>query len=142
MRSSAFPERNQRRGALVGTALLVALSGCISSRQSLTPDAAEVRYINGKAEPDCAMVTEVSVGRDFFVFDERQPAKSHDDVVVRMRRLAAKADGNLVVILENEPPGGKCSGFNGLGRIYRCTSAQLAALDTLPSAAEAKAAAK
>lgn len=139
-RSGRMTWRGVGRGALAVAVVL--LGGCISSRQTLTPEAAEVRYINGTDEPDCTMLAEVSVGHDWFVFDERQPAKSHDDVVVRMRRLAAKANGNLVVILENKPPGGKCSGFNGHGRIYRCSSEQLAALDTLPGseASEAKAA--
>lgn len=102
------------------------LAGCISARQALTPEAAKVRYVEGKLEPDCDLVEEITVGREWFVTDERQPAKSHDDVIVRMRRLAAKRGGNLVVILENEPPNAKCSGYNGLGRVYRCDAAALA----------------
>lgn len=105
---------------------LLALCSCISSRQTLTPEAAKVRYVESKLEPACEMVEEISVGREWFVTDERQPAKSKDDVVVRMRRLAAKRGGNLVVILENEPRNAKCSGYNGLGRVYRCSDAELA----------------
>lgn len=45
-----------------------------------------------------------------------------------MRRLAAKMDGNLVVIVENEAPSGKCHGYNGLGRVYRCDDRTLKAL--------------
>jgi len=107
---------------------LVLLSACISSRQTLTPEAARVRYLEGKLEPECEMIEEISVGREFFVTDERQPAVSKDDVVVRMRRLAAQRGGNLVVILENEPPNSQCTGHNGLGRVYRCTEAALASL--------------
>ncbi|MBK7583393.1 MAG: hypothetical protein IPI67_24785 [Myxococcales bacterium] len=107
---------------------LVGLCACISTRQSLTPEAAGVRYVEGKLEPACDFVEEISVGRDWFVTDERQPAVSNDDVVVRMRRLSAKRGGNLVVILENEPPNNKCTGFNGLGRVYRCSAEALAAL--------------
>lgn len=88
--------------------------------------------MEGEVEPPCQLVEELTVGRDWFVFDERQPAKSHEDVVVRFRRLAAERDGNLVVILENEKPNAKCSGFNGLGRVYKCSTTQLAELDTLP----------
>jgi hypothetical protein len=122
-------------GRPIGGLLAIAwlLGGCISSRQTLTPEASKVRYLEGEAEPACSLVSEVSVGRAWFVFDERQPAKSPDDVIVRMRRLAAKAGGNLVVILENEPPNAQCSGYNGLGRIYRCTPTELARLDTLPA---------
>ncbi len=105
---------------------ILTVPACISTRQTLTPEAAKVHYVEGKMEPDCQMVEEVTVGREWFVTDERQPAKSNDDVIVRMRRLAAKKGGNLVVILENEPPNAKCSGYNGLGRIYRCADGQLA----------------
>jgi len=106
--------------------LAVCLCGCITTRQTLTPEAARVRYVEGKLEPaDCEMLEEVTVGREWFVTDERQPAVSKDDVVVRMRRLAAKKGGNLVVILENEPPSAKCDGYNGLGRIYRCSASAL-----------------
>ncbi len=105
---------------------MLLLGGCITTRQTLTPEAAKVRYVEGKLEPKCEMIEEITVGREWFVTDERQPAKSKDDVVVRMRRLAAKKGGNLVVILENEPPGGKCSGYNGLGRVYRCPADELA----------------
>jgi hypothetical protein len=104
------------------------LPACISTRQSLTPEAARVRTLEGKLEPECEMIEEITVGREFFVTDERQPAVSKDDVVVRMRRLAAKRGGNLVVILENEPPNSQCTGHNGLGRVYRCTEAALGAL--------------
>jgi hypothetical protein len=45
-----------------------------------------------------------------------------------MRRLAAKKGGNYVVILENEPPNNECTGYNGLGRVYRCSPAVLASL--------------
>lgn len=34
---------------------LVLLSACISSRQTLTPEAARVRYLEGKLEPECAV---------------------------------------------------------------------------------------
>jgi len=103
-----------------------ALFGCISTRQTLTPEAAEVAYVESKMEPSCKMIEELTVGRDYFVTDERQPAVSKDDVIVRFRRLAAKKGGNFVVILENEPPNSKCSGFNGLGRIYQCSADELA----------------
>lgn len=104
------------------------LSACISTRQTLTPEAAKVRYVEQKIEPDCEMLEEITVGRAWFVTDERQPARSKEDVVVRMRRLAAKRGGNLVVILENEPPNSQCSGYNGLGRVYRCSAEQLSKL--------------
>ncbi len=107
---------------------VVTLSACISTRQTLTPEAAKVRYVEQKIEPECEMIEEITVGREWFVTDERQPAQSKDDVVVRMRRLAAKRGGNLVVILENEPPNSKCSGYNGLGRVYRCNAEQLSKL--------------
>lgn len=119
----------RRAAALV---LLWVVAGCISSRQAMTPEAAKVRYIEGKAEPPCEMLGEITVGREWFVTDERQPAVSNDDVVVRMRRLSAKMGGNLVVILENEPPNSECSGYNGLGRVYRCSATTLASLDAKP----------
>lgn len=112
----------------VGLLLGSSLCGCIVTRQTLTPEAAKVHYLEGKQEPACDMIEEIQVGREYFVTDERQPAVSRDDVVVRMRRLAAKKGGNLVVILENEPPNSKCSGFNGLGRVYRCSDSALAGL--------------
>ena len=118
----------------------IALFGCISTRQTLTPEASEVGYVQGKDEPACKMIEEVTVGGDWFVTDERQPAVSKDDVVVRMRRLAAKKGGNFVLILENEPPGGKCDGFNGLGRVYRCSPEQLAKIPNLQGGGEATAA--
>jgi hypothetical protein len=121
--------------------MLSLLSGCISTRQTLTPEAAKVRYVEGKNEPACEMIEEITVGREWFVTDERQPAKSKDDVVVRMRRLAAKRGGNLVVILENEPPNAKCSGYNGLGRVYRCSDAELAKVAASTGPDEATAAA-
>jgi len=108
--------------------LALALGACISTRQALTPEAAKVHWVEGKLEPACDMLEEISVGREFFVTDERQPAISSDDVVVRMRRLAAKKGGNLVVILENEPPNSQCTGHNGMGRVYRCSDSALAAL--------------
>jgi hypothetical protein len=104
------------------------LVGCISSRQAMTPEAAKVSYLESKAEPSCEFIEEVTVGREWFVTDERQPAVNKDDVIVRMRRLAAKKGGNLVVIIENEPPNSQCSGHNGLGRVYRCSDQELAAL--------------
>ncbi len=104
------------------------LAGCVTTRQTLTPEAARVEYTEGKLEPRCEMLEEVTVGRQWFVTDERQPAVSRDDVVVRMRRLAAKRGGNYVVILENEPPSAKCDGYSGLGRVYRCSEAMLAEL--------------
>lgn len=110
-------------------ALGVGLVGCISTRQSLTPEASRVEYTeDAKVEPTCDMVEELTVGRDYFVTDERQPAVSKDDVVVRFRRLAAKKGANYVVILENEPPNNNCTGFNGLGRLYRCSDTVLASL--------------
>ena len=113
-----------------------ALAGCLASKQTLTPEAAEVRYVQAKLEPSCKMIEEVTVGREWFVTDERQPAVSKDDVVVRMRRLAAKKGGNLVVILENEPPNGKCDGYNGLGRVYRCSADELAKIPNAQSGGE------
>ncbi|MFW5739718.1 MAG: hypothetical protein ACOC1F_05070 [Myxococcota bacterium] len=65
MRSLSFP------------IIAVALCGCISARQSLTPEAAKVRYVEGNHDPECELLGEVTVGRALFVFDERQPAKSH-----------------------------------------------------------------
>ncbi len=108
--------------------LAFAVFGCVTSRQTLTPEAAEVRYVEAKFEPTCQMIEEITVGREWFVTDERQPAVSEDDVVVRMRRLAAKKGGNLVVILENEPPSAKCDGYSGLGRVYRCSPEELASI--------------
>jgi hypothetical protein len=109
--------------------LAFGLVGCISTRQSLTPEASRVAYTDDpKVEPSCDLVEELTVGRDYFVTDERQPAVSNDDVVVRFRRLAAKKGGNYVVILENEPPNNQCTGYNGLGRIYRCSDSVLASL--------------
>ncbi|MEZ4223475.1 MAG: DUF4156 domain-containing protein [Polyangiaceae bacterium] len=125
---------------VLGLTSLALVSGCISGRQTLTPEAAQVKYVEGKLEPGCQMIEEITVGREWFVTDERQPAKSKDDVVVRMRRLAAKRGGNLVVILENEPPGGKCSGYNGLGRVYRCSAEELAKVASGPGPDEATAA--
>lgn len=118
--------------------LALALGACISTRQALTPEASKVHYVEGKLEPACDMIEEISVGREFFVTDERQPAVSNDDVVVRMRRLAAKRGGNLVVILENEPPNSQCTGHNGLGRVYRCSAEALAALPPSGSKLAAK----
>jgi hypothetical protein len=112
-------------------ALLVAstaFGACIVTRQSLTPEAAKVHYLEGKLEPPCEMLEEITVGREYFVTDERQPAVSSEDVVVRMRRLAARKGGNLVVILENEPPNSQCTGYNGLGRVYRCSATALGEL--------------
>lgn len=109
-------------------AVSVGLLGCVVTRQTLTPEAARVEYTEGKLEPSCEMIEEISVGREYFVTDERQPAVSKDDVVVRMRRLAAKKGGNYVVILENEPPNNECTGYNGLGRVYRCSATVLASL--------------
>ncbi len=109
-------------------ALAAGVSGCITTRQALTPEAARVGYTEGKLEPSCELIEEITVGREMFVTDERQPAVSKDDVVVRMRRLAAKKGGNYVVILENEPPNNECTGHNGLGRVYRCSEAVLASL--------------
>jgi hypothetical protein len=117
-----------RTRLLLALAISSAVSGCITSRQTLTPEAARVEYTEGKLEPECEMIEEITVGREFFVTDERQPAVSNDDVVVRMRRLAAKKGGNYVVILENEPPNNECTGYNGLGRVYRCAPAVLASL--------------
>ena len=105
--------------------------GCVTTRQTLTPEAAEVRYVQAKLEPSCKMIEEVTVGRAWFVTDERTPAVSKDDVVVRMRRLAARKGGNLVVILENEPPSGTCDGYSGLGRVYRCSEDELAKIPNL-----------
>ncbi len=121
--------------------LLAVLPACITTRQTLTPEAAKVKYVEGKSEPPCEMIEEITVGREWFVTDERQPAKSKDDVVVRMRRLAAKRGGNLVVILENEPPNAKCSGYNGLGRVYRCSDAELVKVAGGPGPSEETAAA-
>jgi hypothetical protein len=109
--------------------LALALAGCISTRQALTPEASRVEYTeDAKVEPSCDLVEELTVGRDYFVTDERQPAVSKDDVIVRFRRLAAKRGGNYVVVLENEPPNNQCTGYNGLGRIYRCSETVLASL--------------
>lgn len=109
--------------------LAFGLVGCISTRQALTPEASKVAYTeDAKLEPSCDLVEELTVGRDYFVTDERQPAVSKDDVVVRFRRLAAKKGGNYVVILENEPPNSSCNGYNGLARIYRCSDSVLASL--------------
>jgi hypothetical protein len=109
--------------------LCFGLAGCISTRQAMTPEASRVAYTeDAKLEPSCDMVEELTVGRDYFVTDERQPAVSKDDVVVRFRRLAAKKGANYVVILENEPPNNNCTGYNGLGRLYRCSDSVLASL--------------
>jgi hypothetical protein len=110
-------------------AFSLGLVGCISTRQAMTPEASRVAYTeDAKLEPSCDMVEELTVGRDYFVTDERQPAVSKDDVVVRVRRLAAKKGANYVVILENEEPNSQCSGYNGLGRLYRCSDSVLASL--------------
>jgi hypothetical protein len=114
--------------------------GCITTRQTLTPEAAEVRYVQDKLEPNCKMIEEITVGREYFVTDERQPAVSKDDVVVRMRRLAAKKGGNFVVIFENEPPRSTCDGFSGLGRVYSCSEEVLAKIPNASGGGEITAA--
>jgi hypothetical protein len=116
------------RTHLILLASLVCLAGCITTRLSLTPEAKQVAYVEGAAEPHCESLGDVTVGREYFVTDERQPAQTKGDLVVRMRRLAAKMGGNLVVISENDPPSSKCSGFNGAGQVYRCDAATLAKL--------------
>jgi hypothetical protein len=131
MKTGIFAKSWRKTGRMMQRVVAIAVAsswlvGCVTTRQALTPEAARVRWVEGKMEPACDMIEEVTVGREWFVTDERQPAVSKDDVVVRMRRLAAKKGGNLVVILENEPPNTQCTGYNGLGRIYRCSDAALA----------------
>ncbi len=49
-----------------------------------------------------------------------------------------KRGGNLVVILENEPPNNQCTGYNGMGRVYRCSAEALAQLPPSGSKLAAK----
>lgn len=109
----------------------IGLMGCVTSRQALTPEASRVRYVEKPVEPQCEMLGEISVGREWFVFDERQPAVSEDDVRVRMRRMAARMGGNFVAIHENKPPDSTCSGHYGWGRVYRCDPEQLQSVASL-----------
>jgi hypothetical protein len=121
-----------RRG--IGALLVLAAfgtMGCVTSRQALTPEAGRVRYVEKPVEPGCELLGEVSVGREWFVFDERQPAVSEDDVRVRMRRMAAKMGGNFVVIHENKPPDNTCNGHYGWGRVYSCSADQLESVASL-----------
>ncbi len=82
--------------------------------RSLSRQARHVAYLEGDQEPPCKLLDKVEVA------DEFQPAESHEEVVIRMRNLAAKQAGNLVVVFENKPPTGDSSGFHGRGRVYQC----------------------
>lgn len=105
--------------------VLVGTTGCATSHRAITPEASRVAYADKAVEPSCEFLGEVSVGREWFVFDERQPAVSEDDVRIRMRRMAAKMGGNFVSIHENKPPDSSCNGHHGWGRVYRCESNEL-----------------
>lgn len=107
------------------------LAGCVTTRQDLTAEGGQVHYVPQEHDPSgCKPLGEVSVGKEWFVFDERTPAVSREDTLVRLRNLAAKLGGNLVVVDEIKAPHSECNGFSGAARVYLCPS------DSLPPSSE------